>query len=128
MPIICATDGKTRRAGKLSVCRTRQDAGAKLLRRPALSTASYPRMGQNLGQALTQVLAQIDFYIKSYKSNGFQKKTVTFWLWREDLNLRPPGYEVTGTCLTRRASLSRLQKGAISTNLCNYFDPKIEAI
>ena len=52
-----------------------------------------PRMGQNMGQALTQVLTKIDFCIKSYKSSGFLAKTATFWLRREDLNLRPPGYE-----------------------------------
>ena len=97
MPIICATDEK-RHTGKLGGCRTRQDAGANLLRRPALSTASYPRMGQNLGQPLTQVLTQIDFHIKSNKISGFLTKTADFWLRREDLNLRPPGYELLLVC------------------------------
>ena len=119
MPIICATDEK-RHTGKLGGCRTRQDAGANLLRRPALSTASYPRMGQNLGQPLTQVLTQIDFHIKSNKISGFLTKTADFWLRREDLNHRPPGYEKLARCLLRLTGLTRFRMCRCLKSRCTF--------
>ena len=73
---------------------------------PAGAFQIYPRLGHGLGQTVDPNFDPNYFGEKSTEKHLIRLKSGVLWLRRQDLNLRPPGYESPKVPITIRDNIS----------------------